>query len=251
MPAFALLLGASAAARIASLNLCTDEYVLLLARPQEVVSVSYLSQDPLESPLWRSARHYRGNRGSIEDVLTLKPTLVLTMGGGGRATKLLASRLHIQALDVPYVTSLDDLERNLRTIAAAFGDARRANRWIAQIEQLRRSAPRQASDAIWISGRGDSLAPGSLGEQWLKLAGLQQRALPGGRVTLETMLTQPPKVLIKSNYRAGQMSGGTRWLEHPIVRHAGTQQILTDGRRWTCMGPLMVPEVERLRTLAR
>ena len=54
MPASAFL-AASAAARVASLNLCTDEYLLLLARPGEVVSVSYLSQDPLESPLWRKA----------------------------------------------------------------------------------------------------------------------------------------------------------------------------------------------------
>lgn len=251
MPAFALLLSASAAARIASLNLCTDEYALLVAQPQQLVSVSYLSQDPLESPLWRSARHYRGNRGSLEDVLTLRPTLVLTMGGGGRATRLLASRLHIQAVDLPYANSLDDVERNLRMVAAAFGDSGKAKPWIAEIEKLRRTAPAKASDAIWVSGRGDSLAPGSLGDEWLRLAGFQQRALPGGRLTLETLLTDPPKVLIKSNYRTGQMSGGVQWLEHPVVRHARARQIVTDGRRWTCMGPLMMPEIERLRSLAR
>ena len=38
MPASALLIGAS----VASLNLCTDEYLLLLARPQEIASVSFL-----------------------------------------------------------------------------------------------------------------------------------------------------------------------------------------------------------------
>jgi iron complex transport system substrate-binding protein len=251
MPAFALLLGASSAARIASLNLCTDEYAILLANPQQVVSVSYLSQDPLESPLWRSARRYRANRGSLEDVLTLRPTLVLTMGGGGHATRMLAARLHIQALDVPYANSLDDVERNLRTVAAAFGDDERAKPWIAEIEKLRRTAPAKATDAIWVSGRGDTLAPGSLGDQWLRLAGFEQRLLSGGRVTLETLLTSPPKVLIRSNYRSSQMSGGTQWLEHPIVRHAGTRQIVTDGRRWTCMGPLMIPEIQRLRSLAR
>lgn len=251
MPAFAFLLGASAAARVASLNLCTDEYVLLLAHPQQVVSVSYLSRDPLESPLWRTARHYPGNRGSLEDVLTQRPTLVLTMGGGGRATRLLASRLHMQALDLPYATDLEDVERNLETVAAALGDKSRARPWVQKIEQLRRSAPRQMTDAIWISGHGDSLVPGSLGAEWLRLAGYQQRALPGGRATLEALLTAPPKVLIKSNYRSGQMSGGVEWLNHPIVRRAGARQLVTDGRPWTCMGPLMIEEIERLRSLAR
>jgi iron complex transport system substrate-binding protein len=95
------------------------------------------------------------------------------------------------------------------------------------------------------------LAPGSLGAQWLRLAGFQQRGLPGGRATLETLLTKPPKILIKSNYRSGEMSGGVEWLNHPIVRGAGARQIVTDGRPWTCMGPLMIPEIERLRKLAQ
>lgn len=250
MPASAFL-AASAAARVASLNLCTDEYLLLLARPGEVVSVSYLSQDPLESPLWRKARSHKGNRGSIEDVIGLKPTLIVTMGGGGRSTNLLARRLHLRALDLPYATNLEDVEHNLRTVAAALGDVRRAEPWVARIEALRRSSPRRASDTIWVSGSGESLAPQSLGAGWLRLAGMQQRGLSGGRVTLETLLTNPPKILVRSNYRGGQMSGGTRWLNHPIVRRANTIRVVTDGRPWTCMGPLMVPEIERLRRIAR
>src|SRR5690242_7168625 len=129
MSASALLLGASAALRAASLNLCTDEYLLLLARPAEIVGVSYLSQDPLESPLWRVAHQYEGNRGSIEDVIPLKPTLLLTMGGGGRSTALLAKRLHARALDVPYASSLDDVERNLRLVASALNENQRAAPW--------------------------------------------------------------------------------------------------------------------------
>jgi iron complex transport system substrate-binding protein len=234
--------------RVASLNLCTDEYVLLLARPQEISSVSYLSQDPQESPLWRLARGYKGNRGSLEDVLTLRPTLVLTMGGGGRATGLLARRLNIRALDVPYATRLEDVETNLRNVAAALGQESRARPWIERIERMRRTMPQKATEAIWISGHGDTLAPDSLGAQWLRLAGYRQRSVPGGRATLETLLTNPPKVLIRSDYRSGQMSSGRQWLKHPIVQHSGARQLGTDGRPWTCMGPLMVREIERLRS---
>jgi iron complex transport system substrate-binding protein len=102
-------------------------------------------------------------------------------------------------------------------------------------------------DTIWISGRGDTLAADSLGAQWLRLAGFQQRRLAGGRADLETLLTKPPKILIRSDYRSGEMSGGARWLDHPIVRNAGAKRIVTDGRPWTCMGPLMTLEIERLR----
>jgi iron complex transport system substrate-binding protein len=47
------------------------------------------------------------------------------------------------------------------------------------------------------------------------------------------------------------MSGGARWLDHPVVRRAGARQVVTDGRPWTCMGPAMIPEIERLRSAAR
>ena len=252
MPASAfLLLASQVAARVASLNLCTDEYLLLLARPGQIVSVSYLSQDSLESPLWRSARDYKGNRGSLEDVLTQQPTLVLTMGGGGRATTLLAKRLGMHVIDLPYATDLDGVAANLKSVGSALGQPMRAEYWVARLHDLRESEPSSSTDTIWISGGGQSLSAGSLGTQWLRLAGFQQRALPGGRATLETLLTSSPKVLIRSNYRAGQMSGGERWLNHPIVRNGPAEQISTDGRPWTCMGPLMIPEIERLRRIAR
>jgi iron complex transport system substrate-binding protein len=247
MPASALLLAGSAAVRAASLNLCTDEYLLLLAEPRQIVGVSYLSLEPLESSLWRLARHYPGNRGSIEDVLPLKPTVVLMMGGGGRATALLGRRLRMKVIDVPPAVRIDDIARNLRLVAGALGRPRSADPWIRRLGRLRQSRPSTAIDTIWVSGGGHSLAQGSLGIDWLRLAGLQQRPLPGSRATLETLLTSPPKILIKSDYRSGQMSGGQRWLDHPVARHAGARRISTDGRPWTCLGPLMIPEIERLR----
>ena len=122
MPASALL----AAASIASLNLCTDEYLLLLARPQEIASVSFLSQDPLESPLWKQARRHPSNRGSLEQVLRQRPNIVLTMGGGGRASSLIAKRLGMRSVDLRPVSALEDVAFNFKAIAAALGEPERA-----------------------------------------------------------------------------------------------------------------------------
>jgi len=247
MPASALLIGAS----VASLNLCTDEYLLLLARPKEIASVSFLSQDPLESPLWRPARRFHANRGSIEDVLAQRPGIVLTMGGGGRATRLLARRMHIRPVEIAAANSLHDVALNLRNVAAALGEPARATPWLERLARLQHTSPATTKDAIWLSGGGSTLAAGSIGTQWLRLAGLEQRTLTGGRASLETLLVRPPAVLVQSRYRSAQVSSGVRWLDHPIVRRARSQQLTTDGRRWTCMGPLMIVEIERLRAAAR
>ena len=247
MPASALLIGAS----VASLNLCTDEYLLLLARPQEVASVSFLSQDALESPLWKTARRHHSNRGSIEDVLARRPAVVLTMGGGGRATRLLARRLGMRPVELVSPASLDDVAANLRTVAGALGEPRRAALWVARLAELQRGRPASAKDAVWLSSGGQAIAAGSIGAQWLRLAGLEQRPLPGGRANLETLLLHPPEVLVQSRYRSRQAWSGARWLSHPIVRNVKARRIATDGRPWTCMGPLMIAEIERLRAALR
>src|SRR5688500_9930017 len=66
MPASALLAAASLASlRVASLNLCTDELLLALAAPEQIVSVTHLAHKPQEATLWRQARRYRQNDGSL------------------------------------------------------------------------------------------------------------------------------------------------------------------------------------------
>ena len=247
MPASALL----AAASIASLNLCTDEYLLLLARPQEVASVSFLSQDPLESPLWKEARRHPPNRGSLEGVLRQRPNIVLTMGGGGRASSLIAKRLGMRAVDLRPVSALDDVAFNFKAVAGALGEPERAARWVERLANLRATRPPRARDAIWLGGGGQTIGVPSVGADWMRLAGLAQRPLTGDRVSLETMLVRPPAVLVQSRYRSRQVSRGTTWLGHPIVRNIKTRRVDADGRAWTCMGPLVIPEIERLRAALR
>jgi iron complex transport system substrate-binding protein len=243
MPALALLL----AARAASLNLCTDEYLLLLAKPQEIASVSYLSQDARESPLWRNARAHHVNFGTIEQVIRKRPNILLTMGGGGRASGLIAARMNMREVDLTPPSSLDDVAANLRVVAGALGHPDRATAWLLRLDRLRRTQPQTAKDAIFLGGGGRTFQPGSPGILWLRLAGLQQRSLPGGRASLETLLMRPPTVLVESNYRRAQISSETGWLNHPVVRRIHARRLTADGRAWTCMGPLMIVETERLR----
>lgn len=244
MPGFASLSIASTIS-VASLNLCSDEYLLLLARRDEIASVTRLSQDPLESPLWRVARRHPGNRGSLESVVAFRPTLLLTMGGGGRSTASVARRMGMQVLDLSAPATVADVAANLRRVAVALGHPRRADPWIARMRRLGAAAPRQAAGAIYLSGGGVSVYPGSPAIEWMRLAGFAQRPLPAGRATLEYLATRPPPFVLRSDYRSRQISAGQRWLDHPIVRRL--RSIRTDGRPWTCAGPLMIDEVERLQ----
>ena len=257
MRVFAWLLAASLAlsaraeatpARVASLNLCTDELVLLLAAPGQIASVTHLSQDPAESPLWRAARRHRRNDGSLLSVAALRPDLVVTMGGGARDRLRIAERLGIPTLDLPFAGGLDDVVTSIRRVAAALGRPAAGEVMVRRIAALRASAPAARIDTIWLGGGGRTVSATGLEAQWMALAGLRQRAMTGDRVSLETLLVQPPRVLLRSDYRAGQYSNQQRWLSHPLARRVrGARTIPTDGRRWTCMGPLLIGEIARLR----
>lgn len=249
--AASLALGSPVAAqprRVASLNLCTDELVLLLAAPEQIVAVTHLAQDPAETPLWAAARRYRRNDGSLLSVAALRPDLVVTMGGGARDRAGIAARLGTPTLDLPFAASIADVETSIRRVAVALGQPARGAFVLRRIAALRASAPGATLDTIWLGGGGRTVSSGGLEAQWMALAGLRQRAMQGDRVGLETLIARPPQILLRSDYRAGQYSAGQRWLGHPTAARARAgRTIVTDGRLWTCMGPLLIGEVARLR----
>lgn len=239
--------------RVASLNLCTDELLLMLGRPEQIVSVTHLSQKPAETPLWRQARSHRQNDGSLVSVAQLRPDLVLTMGGGVRDRARIARRLGLRMLDLPYPQGLADVERSIATVAAALGNPAAGWAVLKRMAFLRKSAPARPLETIWLGGGGRTVQAQGLSADWMRLAGLRQRSLAGDRVSLEELLVRPPPILLRSDYRSGEYSGEQRWLTHPLARQVKrSRTIHSDGRRWTCMGPLMIDETLRLRkALAR
>ncbi len=239
--------GDGPARRVASLNLCTDELLLLLAEPEQIGSLTHLAAQSAESPLAGRAAPYAGNDGTLTDVVSIRPDLVLTMGGGGDKMRI-AERLGIRLLDVPFPETLDDVMASIRIVAVALGQEARGEALIARIEALRRSSPRDPIDAMWIGIGGRTIVAQGLGAEWMALAGYRQRDLGETQIRLEQMLVDPPAVLLRSDYRDGQYSRGQAWLTHPLARaRAGSRDVATDGRLWLCAGPLMAGEVERLR----
>lgn len=234
--------------RVASLNLCTDELLLMLGDPGQIVSVTHLARQPVETMLWREARRHRSNDGSLVSVAGLRPDLVLTLGGGARDRSRIARRLGIEVLELPYPTSLADIERSVRTVASALGRPGSGAALLERIGRLKRSRPQRQTEAIWLGGGGRTVESSGLAAEWMALAGFRQRSVAGDRVSLEQLLVRPPAVILRSDYRQGQYSAEQRWLAHPLARRVrGARTIVTDGRAWTCMGPALTGEIERLR----
>ena len=235
--------------RVASLNLCTDEIALLVAAPGQLASVSWLAHGPKETALAARARALHANRGTIESVAALQPDLIMTGGFAPPYAAELAGRLGARTLDLPPPRSLAGLEANIRAAGAALGQAARAEALVAAMRAALGPQPQRLQDAIIVQGGGLTPSPEGLSAQLLRHAGLRQRALGGGRASLELLLAHPPAVLVTSGYRAGETSLNNQWLQHPALQRlaATTRRMTLDGRAFLCPGPLAAIEVARLR----
>lgn len=235
--------------RVASLNLCTDELALLLARPGQLASVTFLGADLQETPVAPRARGLHRNNGRMESVAALAPELVLTGGGANRYAAEMAQRLGAKVVDVPPPLSIAEMKRNIRTVAQALGTEAKGEALVAQVEAQLGPVPARQRPAVLLSGGGYTVRPDSLSAQLARHAGLAQQPYPTERVALERLIAEPPAVIVVTRYRATQASLHQMWLAHPALKRLprSTAVIDIDGRPWTCLGPLVAAEVAKLR----
>ncbi|HRK23800.1 MAG TPA: ABC transporter substrate-binding protein, partial [Beijerinckiaceae bacterium] len=121
------LLPAAARPRVVSINMCTDQLLLALADPDQILGLSYLAREPSLSWYWREAVGFRSLSGTAEDVLPLRPDLVFsaTILKAPTRTMLRATGLRVEEFASP------------RTIAEAITQIERAG---ALLDQPARAA---------------------------------------------------------------------------------------------------------------
>ncbi|MCJ8189814.1 ABC transporter substrate-binding protein [Sphingomicrobium aestuariivivum] len=244
-----LSLASAAALKVASLDLCADEYALLFARDGQVISVSHLGRDAAENVLAARASGLPGNGGRIVDVAAYEPDVVLTSRPIGHGAARLAQRLGIRIVTLPYAASPDEVRATVGRVADLFGTAPRARQWQSRFDRLAARQPPHGRRALFVGPGGTD--PGTLASGWLALGGLVPITLDSGRGTVEAIVTARPDLILESRYREREWHRGARWRDHPLVRRLDAPRLAVDGRPFTCGGPSMLGVIERLAGGAR
>src|ERR1041385_4005192 len=114
--------------RIVSTFLCTDEYIYRLVPRDEIVGLSYLAADthPVVSTIAARVQGIPLVHASAEEVLALKPTLVIAYRNTNARLKEQLQKAHVQILEVPWAQSLADVRRITRMLGARLGAKERA-----------------------------------------------------------------------------------------------------------------------------
>jgi iron complex transport system substrate-binding protein len=240
--------------RIVSTNVCADQLALLLA-PDRVVSVSFNAIDPFISNFAEEAKRIPANAARAEEIILLKPDLVLGDVYEGRRVTRFAETFGIKVQLIGAGFSIDDTRKIIRDTAGALGEEARGEAEIAKMDArfaaIRRDGP-QVRALVYEPG-GSTQSKGTLTHELLTAAGLHNMAedLIGGSygfVPLELVISSTPDLLVIDNTYPEQTSRTQSLLRHPAFRALKGRTAITTipSRLWLCPGPWIAEAAERL-----
>lgn len=243
--------------RIVSLNPCTDQLVWMLADRNRIVSLSHLAADPQVSMIAKEVDVAHLNHGEAEEVLPLNPDLVLNGPFSHRAATLLLRRLGYRVIEVEAANSVADIRRHIRELGQILGTEDRAEEVIARMDaRLAQLAPRPGEpspSAINYQPNGFTAGNGTLIADVLRHAGF---ILPGGNtewtgyshLPLESLIANPPDILIIDNSYGDSPTLAQTVLIHPVLRELDQQtlRVSIPNRVWLCGIPDIVQAMEDL-----
>lgn len=244
-------------ARVVSLNLCLDQIALALAAPGQLVGISDVAHDPHLSARWREAQALPAVRMRIEEVLALRPDMVLLDASAPPHVMALLRRAGVRVVALAEAATFDDGLARVQTVAMALGRTD-AGTMLAG-EMRRRSAalaggPRhgQPLAAVW-QANGFTMGIGTLADDLLRRAGFRNLAAERGMgafdpLPLEVLVRSAPDLLILDGDASDRPSLAEALMNHPAARRAfpGDRTLVMSPNLWLCAGPQNIQALERL-----
>jgi iron complex transport system substrate-binding protein len=234
---------AAAPQRIASIYLCTDQLLLHLADRSRIVSLNRFANYPDFS---NEAGTFSGiplNRGLAEEILPLKPDLVLAGTFTAPATKALLRRVGVPVLELPPEEDFAAIRANIRRLAEALDEKARGEKLVAELDRAIAVAPppagRQPELMLYRFG-GYSQGRHTLSQAIFERAGFANYAasrLTGvGQLSLEKIILDPPDAILLSERETARDSLSAETLAHPALRELRTAlpTVIVPERLWTC-----------------
>ena len=248
--------GMSKPTRIVSTNVCADQLALAIADRDRVISVSRMAIEPQISNFAEAARGITINHARAEEIVELKPDLILGDIYTGKGANRLAATLGVPVHIIGFGTSLDDVRQIIRDAARALGEPERGEALIANMNAriAKAQGPTTTSIAALVyEPNGITTSTGTLSNDILTAAGLTNiapRLMHGsyGSVPLEAVVAAAPQLLILDDSYAGTSSRAQSILRHPAFRslEGKTARYDMPSRLWLCPGPWVAEAVERL-----
>lgn len=243
--------------RLASMNVCTDQLLLSLADAGQIMGLSRYARDDWQS--WRAAeaRKFPVLSGGAEDILVLKPDVVVASLFDKRATRELLRANSVRLAEFSVPRTMDEVRAQIREMGAITGQPERANAEIARIDAAIRHAREtigKRDDRVlplsrrgWVAGR-DSLLGVLLREAGLRNAADELGIADGAFISLEGILALKPDILLLSEAGDRAEDEGRAFLLHPALArfYPLDKRIVIPDRLTVCGGVMLAEALDLL-----
>lgn len=255
----ALLAGGAQAAplRIASINMCADQLLQTLADPEQIAGLGPYSRDASLSWLAEDAKKYPRLTGEAEDIIALKPDLVLAGKYGKKATRDLLDDQNIKIVDFEVPRSIDEVKAQVRRVGEIVGHPERASALNEKIDaaaaRARAAAMQGHAKILAVSRRGWVAGTNNLLSSLLATVGLANAAgelglKSGGFVSLETIIAAKPDLILVAEAAPSAEDQGKALLLHPALdrNYPPESRIVIPEQLTICGGPMLPAALDRL-----
>ncbi|OUS23778.1 hypothetical protein A9Q99_27475 [Gammaproteobacteria bacterium 45_16_T64] len=223
--------------RIVSAILAGDEMLMALVDQRNVVSVTYLVDQPANKNVngFYDASILR-NHGDIEEILSVEPDLVLVAAYSNAASVELLLASGVPVVRVANYHSHQDLRDNVRLLSRVLGVEGRGEQWIAEmdrrIDRVQMAVKNQTRPRVlYYSLGGATRAPGTLMDESIVYAGgynvVAETGLKGyTQISKEMAISLLPDVILLDDRMAqdegvgrDQLMNDYAWAEVPAIKN--------------------------------
>ncbi|MFT4730724.1 MAG: iron complex transport system substrate-binding protein [Granulosicoccus sp.] len=252
---------------VLSINLCSDQMVMLLAEPSQIKALSRLSKDSAGSYFHQQAQKFPQVETQAEDILPLAPDVVLTGPYTPRHTSALLAELGLRVESLTIANSLEDMFANILLVGRILDQEVKAALIVKSLRmqltainlrvdildtRMRNDGQSQPKAAVY-DPNGYTVGRSSLRGEAMSLAGWHNVAEDKGIesygvIHLEELIQLAPVALIESPYSADTYSRGQMVAKHPALRQAGLNPMIValPSNQTICAGPWSVDIVAQL-----
>jgi iron complex transport system substrate-binding protein len=242
--------------RIVSLDYCADQYVLKLAKRGDIVA---LSPDATRdfSYMRREAIGLPHVRPSSEDVLALRPDLIVRSYGGPPNAKAFFERAGIKVHQIGWSDDFGAVRENVRAAAEAMDRASVGEAVVAEFDKrLNAIEKAPGTSALYMTIGGVTTGSGSLIDHMMTHAGLTNfQTRPGWNpLPLERLVAHKPQMIVAAFFdNKSQHSDYWSSSRHPVARDMLTNlpAAQLDGSMTSCAGWFVVDGVEAMAKAGR
>ena len=233
---------------IVSLNPCLDAILVEIAGPEQVLALSHYSRDPTGSSIPAGvARRYGVTGGTAEEVIALQPDLVLASIFLPEPTRSALERAGLTVATFGSPATVAESVAQVRDVAALAGRAGQGEALAARVAAPPPQTGAPIDALLWQEGEivaGEQ----TLIAELLRQEGFTSHAAARGlgqadRVSLERVLSDPPRVLLIAGDAPGQ--------RHPLLDGPNERMVIADFNPSLiyCGGPTIPKARERLRAI--